>query len=373
MGREKVEVRQGVAWLRGGLWGGGWAFVVAVALGACASVGGGADGAGETVEASCGGGGEVGVVRRSRPLMGTVWTIHAVVEGSEGEAEAAVEAALDEASRLEGLISEWRPDSDVGRVNAGAGGGAVAVSAETMELLRQSRVWSERTAGAFDVTWRPLGEVWRIEGSGRVALPESSVLEAARGRVGWRRLELDEGRSTARLPEAGMAVGVGAMGKGWAASRAAEALRARGLGRFVINAGGDVVASGCAPGGGPWKVAVTDPAREGYLGVVLARDVAVMTSGGYEKFIEIDGVRYSHIIDPRSGRPARGVPSVTIIAADGGAADALATAVFVLGVEAGLALVEELAGVEAILVAEDGKVRYSSGAEAMFEAVEGER
>ena len=301
------------------------------------------------------------VVSAERWLMGTRWVVKAVpAPGATPEATAtALAAALDEVARVEAVMSEWRPESPVSALNAAAGGPAIEVPAELFALLERAVDLGRRTDGAFDVTWKGMGRLWDL-GAEEFAPPADAEIEAARQRVDYRLLELADGR--ARLPRADMAVGLGGIAKGYGVDRAGAVLGERGVTDFVVDGGGDLLVRGTR-GGRPWRVGIRDPrgAPADLLTVVETTAGAVVTSGDYERFREVDGVRYHHIIDPRTGRPAPGCQQVTVVAPSAETADALATGLFVLGPSAGLAVVEELAGVEALIVDAQGRLHPSSG------------
>ncbi len=294
------------------------------------------------------------VVRSSRPLMGTVFRLSAWA--AAGREPAARAAALDAIEALEREISSWDPASDTSAVNRAAGR-AVRVGAHLRELVGVSLHWAERTHGAFDPTAGRLFELW---GAARQAdrLPTAETVAAALAGVGYARVVVD--RDTVRLPDAVTRLGFGAIGKGFAADQAGRMLDSRGLDAYVIDAGGDLIVSG-SRGGAPWRVGVRHPRRAGLMAVLRSTDCAVATSGDYQQFVSIDGARYSHIIDPRTGWPAGALTSVTIVAARATDADALATAVSVLGADAGLDLVRSIDGVEAVVVREGGAVSLSDG------------
>lgn len=298
------------------------------------------------------------VVEAMRPLMGTRFSVKVwATRGREQAAAEAIRVALEEAAALEVRISSWRPDSDTSKVNRAAGQAAVAVGADLRELLEISMRWARRTGGAFDVTGGPLFELW-TEARGRGELPAEAEIRARLALVGCEMVEVrgDE----VRLGRPGMRLGFGSVGKGFAADRTAAGLRARGFRNFIIDAGGDLVFSGTR-GGVPWTVGIRHPRQADLLATAQLTDCAVATSGDYEQYLIVDGERFGHIVDPRSGWPARGLTSVVVIAPKGADADALATGLFVLGATEGLALVEKISSVEALFIMEGGDVRHSTG------------
>ena len=304
-------------------------------------------------------------VKDVQKKMGSRFEI-TVVHEREAAAWEAVAAAWAEVDRIEALISEWRPDSETSRVNDRAGQGPVVVSKELFELVRRSIKVSELTGGAFDITFAGAGKLWDFKAD-PPRLPDPAAIERALADVDYRLVRLDRGASTIELPRPGMRIGFGAIGKGYAANRVAALLQERGIRDGVINAGGDLAAFGHREDGEPWTVGIADPRRPDQVFAYLqASGQSVVTSGDYESFIEVDGVRYAHILDPRTGFPARDVMSVTIVCPDAELADALATGVFVLGREAGLALVDRLNGVEGLVVDGRGELHFSTGLESKF-------
>ena len=252
--------------------------------------------------------------------MDTVMT--AAVYGS-ADALDAVEA---ETYRLDALLAAQKDDSEIAAVNDGA----EVVSEETAALLRRALDIAAETDGAYDPTVYPLMRAWGFaDGSYRV--PEQTELDALLERTGWKNVSVDG--TTASLPE-GFALDLGGIGKGYAAGRCKEILKAHGVTSALLSLGGNVSALGSKPDGTAWTVAIEDPDGGDYLGTVQISYQCVVTSGGYQRYFELDGVRYWHILDPETGKPARsGMKSVTIVSADDTLADALSTALFVMGEE----------------------------------------
>lgn len=278
-------------------------------------------------------------------------------------ARGAFEAAMAEFRRLEDLHSNWRPNSDVSRLNARAGVEPVSVSEETIELLELAKAMHRTTRGKFDVTFGALSDLWRFDHDQDNRIPDAEVVKARLPLVDASRLQYDRRRGEAFLPVEGMTVHFGGIGKGYAVDRAVEVLRGRGLENFMIQAGGDLFASG-QRGSRPWRVGIRDPRGppDRFFAMAEVEDRTFSTSGDYERFFVKDGVRYHHILDPHTGRPARGVRSVTVLAPRAVLADVLSTAVFVLGPESGMDLVESLPGVAAVMVTEDNRVIVSERA-----------
>jgi len=300
------------------------------------------------------------LVRRAAPHMGTVVTI-TVAAQSEAAGEYALDAAFAEVVRLDGLLSSYRADSDLSRLNAQAGAGPVSVSPELLDVTARAVEIAAATGGAFNPLVGPAVRRWGIPA--RPRLPTPAELATLRPLLDLGGLAVNARAGTIALGMPGMTVDVGGIGKGYVADRVTDLLRRRaGISGAVIEVSGDVRAFGTRPAGRPWRVAVRDP-RGGPvpLGVVALTDGSISTSGTYERFFEIDGVRYHHILDPRTLMPATGLTSVTILAPEATQADGLATAVLVMGVREGMAFVERTAGVEALLLDDDGRVGASSG------------
>lgn len=290
--------------------------------------------------------------------MGSRFEITAVAPDA-AEARAAIDAAYAEIDRLEAMISSWRDTSETHRVNAAAGIAPVAVSPELFHLIRRACKVSALTNGIFDVTFAGAGNLWDFKAE-QPRLPDPEQVKSKLRLVDYRKIQFDEQALTVFLPEKGMRLGFGAIGKGFAANRAVQLMKQRGITAGVVNAGGDLVAFGKQEDGRPWGVAIADPQqRDSVFAWLRVDNQAVVTSGDYERFIEVDGKRYSHILHPRTGYPVDDLRSVTIICPDGELADALATSVFILGRREGLELVNKLKGVEAILVTAEGSFLYS--------------
>lgn len=290
--------------------------------------------------------------------MGT--RMRATVEAADGElAKQAIEAAFSEVRRLEAVLSSWRSDSELGRLNRSAPGVAMPASAELLGLLEEVREWSQRSAGAFDPVVGALIDAWDLRGSGRQ--PGAAELARALEASGWGRFELDRQGGTVTRRQAGTWMTAGGFGKGAGLRAARERLREFGVQWALLDFGGQLLAVGSPPGQAAWRVAVAHPSRrqeEAAALRLLNRSVA--TSGASERFIEVDGRRWGHILDPRTGQPAPAWGSVTVIAADAMVADLLSTALFVLGPVEGLTLARALDDVGVLFLVESaGEVTAS--------------
>ena len=280
----------------------------------------------------------------------------------EAAARAAIDAAFTEFDRLEGALSVWRARSDVQRLNAAAGADAVAVGPDLLAVLEAAEGASRETNGAFDITFGALSDIWRFDHDQDNRVPAPEEIAARLPLIDHAAVVLDRAAGTARIARPGVKVHLGGIGKGYAVDRAAAILRAAGFDDFALQAGGDLYASG-RRGNRPWRVGLNDPRGAGgeSFAAIELHNETFSTSGDYERFFEKDGVRYHHILDPRTGQPARLCRSVTIVASSALQADWLSTGVFIMGPDEGMALVERLAGVEAVIVTAANDVKVSSG------------
>lgn len=291
-------------------------------------------------------------------LMGTRFELVAVSE-NEQLATKAIDAGVDEIKRIEALISEWQPTSQTSAINRAAGSMPVSVDPELYDLIVRSLKVSKLTGGAFDISFAAAYKLWKFDGS-MTRMPSPEEVAASVKHIGFERIILDPKTHSVFLKDPEMKIGFGAIGKGYAANRARDVMRKMGITAGVVNAAGDMITWGRQPDGQPWYVGIADPAeKDKVFSWLTASETSVVTSGDYEKYAEIDGKRYAHIIDPRTGYPATGLKSVTIICPDAELADALATAVFVLGPEEGLYLVNQLKGVECLMVTDKDEMLTS--------------
>ncbi|HEY7510271.1 MAG TPA: FAD:protein FMN transferase [Vicinamibacteria bacterium] len=285
--------------------------------------------------------------------MGSAFSI--VAYGADaGALSEAVEAALDEVDRIDRLMSHYRPESPLSRLNREAAQGPVRVEPELFTFLAECLRYSRESEGAFDVTVGPLMKAWGFfRGEGR--LPRDEEVAEVRARVGYRHVVLDAARGTVRFDRPGVELDLGGIGKGYAVDRAAAVLRARGVAAALVSAGGSTTYGlGAPPGERGWAVSVADPAHTSRTALTLVlRDRALSVSGSYEKSFEVGGVRYSHIMDPRSGRPVQGMLSVAVLAPTGTEGDALDNVLFVEGVARGRATVARHPGTSAYFFLEE--------------------
>jgi FAD:protein FMN transferase len=320
-----------------------------------------------------------GTVFGDSELMGTRVSINVYLPDPTKAAEAgrAMQTALEEMARIEQSMSEWRQGSELSALNRSAGEAGIEISHELFEVLARSKEISEATAGAFDVTFHGVGQLWTFTPGSRPPSPE--LVAAKLPLVDWTGIELepasDGSRPRARLVRPGMMIGLGGIAKGYAVDRASASLRASGFPDHLVEAGGDTYASG-SKGGTAWRIGVQDPGHAGAIGSMAVTDVAIVTSGNYQRYFEFEGTRYAHILDPRTGWPvdaARSPRSVTVVGARAADADAFCTALAVMGSEAGMAFVETRRDLDAILIDHDGTVLVSSGLRDAFERIARER
>ena len=303
---------------------------------------------------------EAATVKDIRSKMGSRFEI-TVVADDDATASRAIEQAYGEIDRIESMISSWRGDSQTSEINRQAGSHPVIVSEELFNLVRRSLKLSQLTDGAFDITFAGAGRLWDFKTSTpRVPTPE--VIDQALVGVGYEKIHLDAVERSIFLDDTEARIGFGAIGKGYAANRAVIVLKELGVASGVVNAGGDLIAFGRQEDGSRWEIGIAHPRHQDrILGTLPLSEQAVVTSGDYESFFLIDGKRYAHILDPRTGYPVDHLQSVTVVCPDAELADGLATAVAVMGPTRGLRLVEQLNGIEALLVDMDGHVHVSSG------------
>lgn len=292
-------------------------------------------------------------------VMGTTAWVTITGRG-ESEAAEAADAVFRELYRIESVMSTWKSSSELSRLNADARGLPIGVSGELYALVDSALSYSRMTFGAFDATIRPLVLLWGFQG-GEPRLPSQAAIDSARSLVGWERVALDSAAFTITLPP-GMQIDVAGIAKGYAVDRSAVILAERGIRSALVNLGGNIRAIGRPADSGGWRIGVRDPlGGTATVGIVQLVDAAIATSGNYENFVEVDGRRYGHLIDPRSGRPVESVLSVTVVAPTALAADALSTGFFILGPAETAAALEALGGVAALFaLPADDRIEYKT-------------
>tara|TARA_R110002049_G_scaffold292708_7_gene477336 strand:+ start:1888 stop:2868 length:981 start_codon:yes stop_codon:yes gene_type:complete len=300
------------------------------------------------------------MAHRTVKLMGNRFDF-TIVAQQETTANLYIDQAVAEVQRIEKVISSWDGTSETSLINNNAGIQAVPVSKELFNLIERSVQISKVTDGAFDITYAALDAIWEFN----VAIdyvPTAEEIARSVHYVGYKNIILNKEEQTVYLPQKGMKIAFGAIGKGYATDKVKTLLQEKGVIGGIINASGDLTTWGTQVSGKKWMVGITNPLDKdkifSWLPIV---ESSVATSGNYEKYILFKGDKYSHIIDPRTGWPSKGVKSVSVFAKKAELCDALATSVFVMGVEIGLSVINQLAGVEVIIVDENNKIHKSSG------------
>lgn len=292
----------------------------------------------------------------TRLLMGTVVEV-IVISDKEDVARKSIADAFSAMERVDRLMSNFKEESDVSRINRGAGSKVVAVDSDVVEVIKKSIYYSEISDGAFDITIGGVEELYNFEDEGR--LPEKGKFKNSVSLIGYKNIIINGNR--VRLAKKGMKLDLGGIAAGFAVDRGIDAIKKNGAADALINAGGDIRVIGESENG-QWKIGILHPREENKLiNTLTLKDISVTTSGDYRKYFISEGKRYHHILNPSTGLPTEGVQSVTIIAPLAVDSDALATAVFVMGKKKGMELIERLKDVEGIIIDSDGLVIYSSG------------
>lgn len=297
--------------------------------------------------------------RRVLKLMGNRFEITIVNEDKKW-AEDRIEDAVAEIRRIEKLFTTFNEESQTSLINRNAGICPVKVDREMLDLIRRSKKISDVTQGAFDISYGSIDKwLWNFDTT-MTSLPDPELAKQAVHLINYQNVILDEARSTVFLKEKGMRIGFGGIGKGYAAEKAKIILQEKGVKSGIVNAAGDLTAWGKQPNGEDWTIGIADPdaARHPFSYFSIS-DMAVATSGNYEKYIMIDGKKYSHTIDPKTGLPVRGIKSVTIICPNAEIADAMATPVMIMGIEVGLDMVNQVKGLGCIIIDDTNTIHTS--------------
>jgi thiamine biosynthesis lipoprotein len=299
------------------------------------------------------------IFKRNCKLMGNRFELSVVAE-SEQWANERIDAGIEEIKRIERLLTTFSDDSETNQVNSNAGIKPVVVSRETFELVKRSIMISKVTQGAFDITYGSIDKrLWNFDQQMTV-LPDKETAKKMVRLINYRNIILDDENGTIFLSEKGMRIGFGGIGKGYAAERAKLIMKQQGVTSGVVNASGDLTAWGLQPDGKKWTIGIANPdASHQIFSYLNISEMAVATSGNYEKFIMIDGKKYSHTINPRTGLPVTGIKSVTIITTNAEIADAMATPVTIMGVNAGLDMINQMKDIEAILIDDNDRLHTS--------------
>jgi thiamine biosynthesis lipoprotein len=297
--------------------------------------------------------------KRVLKLMGTRFEFTAVATDNK-LADDGIDAGIEEVRRIEKLISSWDENSQTSEINRNAGIRPVKVDEELYSLVARSLRISDLTNGAFDISFASVGKLWKFDGSMQEP-PTRETIAASVTKINYKNIILNPQDTSVFLKEKGMSIGFGGIGKGYAAEQAKVVMIAFGIKSGVVSAAGDLTTWGAREDGKEWDVAIAKPDKSRQILAWLKADnTSVVTSGNYEKFFVYEGKRYSHIIDPRTGYPTTGLKSATIICSNAELADALATTMFVMGKTEGLALINQLNGIECLLITDDDELISSN-------------
>lgn len=283
-----------------------------------------------------------------------------VVAGDEQWANEKIDTGIAEIKRIEKLLTTFSDDSETNSINANAGIKPKAVSRETFNLIQRSLRISALTQGAFDISYGSVDKrLWNFD-QHMTELPDKETAKKMVRLINYKNIVLDDEKCTVYLREKGMRIGFGGIGKGYAAERAKQVLKLNGVESGVVNASGDLTTWGLQPNGNQWTIAIANPncSHEAFSYMEIS-NMAAATSGNYEKFVMIGGKKYSHTINPQTGLPVTGIKSVTIITTNAELADALATPVTIMGISAGLNMIDQMKNIEAIIIDDDDKL-YAS-------------
>lgn len=293
------------------------------------------------------------IVKKSCVSLGTIVEITVADKDKPRKTiDNAIEKAFREIKRTEDTFSRFKSHSEISRINSFAQQEPTRVTPETIELIEKSIEFSQLTDGAFDITVRPLIEAWGIEDRNRKYVPEAIQLKRALEKVGYQNIRIIKEKQSVFLTRPGMSLDLGGIAKGYAVDKAIQSLREEGIKNALVNAGGDIYALGERSMRQKWQIALQHPRkRNASLTVIELKDAACATSGDYQRYIKVADSRFSHIVNPKTGQPCSDLPaSVTVLSKDCLTADALATAIFVLGPEKGIDLINRLEGIEAVIV-----------------------
>jgi len=294
---------------------------------------------------------------RDEAIMGTA--IHVELSADDKAAgEAAIDAVMEEMHRIDREMSPFKPESELSRINREAADHPVPISAEMFDILSRSMEFSRLSHGVFDITFSSVGYMYDYR---RHIKPTDAEIAKALPGIDYRHILLDAQKQTVKFSRPGVRIDLGGIGKGYAVDKCIALLKQRGITQALVTAGGDSRVLGNKDGR-PWMVGIRDPRRkDNVVAVIPLTNSAISTSGDYERYFEVDGVRYHHILNPKTGKSATGVHSASVIGPDATTTDGLSKPLFILGPKAGLALIESIPGVDAVVIDADGKMFYSSG------------
>lgn len=295
---------------------------------------------------------------RAVTLMGSRFDITIVAKDAP-TADRHIDSVIAEITRIENLISDWKAGTEVDQINKNAGIKTVKVSAEVFKLVKRALYFSEITNGAFDISYAAMDKIWKFDGSMK-GMPSAEEIKNSVAKVGYKNIELDSLASTVFLKLPGMKIGFGATGKGYAADKGRALMESMGVDAGIVNASGDLSTWGKPSKGKAWNVGLTNPFDENEnISILALKREAVTTSGSYEKYVEFNGTRYAHIINPVTGYPATGLISATVIGPSAEIANGLSTSIMVLGKEKGMALMKQFPSYQCILITDGGEVLKS--------------
>ncbi len=312
-----------------------------------------------------GGAAQSNILRRGRELMGTTCEIVVAIPtgDDQGPAVEAIEAAFTEMARVEALMTTWRPDSSVSKLNARAGKGWTAIDLDTATVMEKSQWGAKLSGGAFDITVGTFKGLWKFDDDVDGSIPSDADVKARLSHLGWKKVQvrrnLAKKTASARITDPRTLVTLGGSAKGYAVDVAVATLRGRGFNDFIVQAGGDLYVAGDR-GDRAWQVGIKDPRGGDPFASIQLRDSTFSTSGDYERFVIKDGKRYHHILDPRTGHPIAHTRSCTVLTKDALTADVASTMLFVLGADKGLP-VAKAAGIEAVWVTSGNEVIMTPG------------
>jgi len=299
------------------------------------------------------------VIKREQKLMGNHFEI-SLVANDENWANKRLEEAVREIQRIERLLTTYNESSETNLINRNAGIMPVKVSREIFGIIERSKRLSEITQGAFDISYGSIDKsLWNFDSSMK-SLPDKAKAKKMVRLINYRNIILNKEETTVFLKEEGMRIGFGGIGKGYAAEKAKQVMLENGVESGIVNASGDLTTWGLQPDGKQWTIGIANPdAAAEVFSYMTITGMSVATSGNYEKYVMIDGKKYSHTINPRTGLPVTGIKSVTIITLNAEIADAMATPVMIMGIQAGLDMINQIKNIEAIVIDDDNKI-YSS-------------
>ena len=293
--------------------------------------------------------------KRTTMLMGGRFDITIVAKDSLS-AENSIDKIIAEISRIENLISDWKPTSQVSEVNQNAGIKPVKVDKEVFELAKRALHFSEITNGAFDISFAAMDRIWKFDGS-MTEMPSAEAIKKSVEKVGYKNIILDSTQSTIFLKIKGMKIGFGALGEGYATNKCRDLMLSKGITAGIVNASGDMTVWGKQPNGKDWKIGMTNPFHtDEVFAVVPLKEGAVTTSGSYEKFVVFNGKRYSHIINPATGYPSTGLCSVSVFGPNAETANGFSTSIMILGQKEGLNLIKNYPDYSCIMITDNGKI-----------------